>query len=493
MKNVEYNRIEGAIVNGESRESILDRLINMDLDRSDLVELHNLAKKNGRRDLQIIIAEHLYNKMPEDIGIAHLYTLCLIEINFLEEAKNIATKTIDLFGDNLRSLLNIHEIHIRLGEYNSALDYAKKIKKIAPNDYRAYFAEFRCFEALHDIKKASECLHICSSMCETTPKWISEKIDKYSFINNIISNSDTNKSNLRVNAFLASGGMTHMLSCLGAALIYSHLTKSKCLPITEVDQHLQLKFYQIFDSASDLLIDKYSYERHLQKLKSSLSLPSVLPFTKPTRHSDGNVYYNLNDNADHAELLFKPSSAQGYSMISGFDHRFRYSVTEKLEMTLKCLTLKKFIKRSISKVLNNMPKRYVAVHFRNTDYESSIDAILCEVDRYVNDGVDQIYWATDDYSSLDVVRDRYPKINILNYSRLIPSKELGYPNFHCLTDNQLRDYGLTKCETIIDFFCDLAILSKACHYIPSPMSSIRHFVTLLRTRKDLYVNLFGKN
>ena len=139
---------------------------------------------------------------------------------------------------------------------------------------------------------------------------------------------------------------------------------------------------------------------------------------------------------------------------------------------------------------NNLPDHFIGVHFRNTDYEHSIDDIFSQIDyaACMHD-LDTIYWSTDDAESLQKASLEFPSFSFISYAT-IPSLRESNPNLHYLGDKQLRAAGISKKIQITDALQDMFCLAKSSHFIQSSKSSFSKFVCWIREDPKRLNNFF---
>ena len=103
----------------------------------------------------------------------------------------------------------------------------------------------------------------------------------------------------------------------------------------------------------------------------------------------------------------------------------------------------------ILKILNErrikIPKKYISVHVRNTDYKSNVELFLNKNDDFLKNN--NIFISSDDINTINIFKEKYN--NVYNFSNIIDIKNKGQ-GLHFLKRNE-EDHKLFNIDTIVDF------------------------------------------
>jgi hypothetical protein len=103
---------------------------------------------------------------------------------------------------------------------------------------------------------------------------------------------------------------------------------------------------------------------------------------------------------------------------------------------------------NILKIFNErfkkMPKKYISVHVRNTDYKSNVELFLNENDNILKNN--NIFISSDDINTINIFKKKYN--NVYNFSNIIDIKNKGQ-GLHFLNRND-KDHKLFNIDTIVD-------------------------------------------
>lgn len=117
---------------------------------------------------------------------------------------------------------------------------------------------------------------------------------------------------------------------------------------------------------------------------------------------------------------------------------------------------------------------YQGIHFRNTDIKTDISDILININNK------NIYFATDHLKSLEEIKTILPDKNIINFSNLEKTNEIG---LHYVKND--------KEEMIYDFLKDIYLLYHSSNFIGSYKSSITRLLFYIINNKSKD-NIFTK-
>jgi len=142
--------------------------------------------------------------------------------------------------------------------------------------------------------------------------------------------------------------------------------------------------------------------------------------------------------------------------------------------------------------ISKIAKKYIAVHYRNTDMKHDIGEIISATSEAIDiSGLRDIFLATDDIDSKERFIEAFPGINIHSFSNIPNLKKLGQNSIHYMSNIALEKSGLSKRNQIIDALCDIICLQKSTIFIPSKTSAMSQIVMYLRDEKELRHNFLG--
>jgi hypothetical protein len=295
---------------------------------------------------------------------------------------------------------------------------------------------------------------------------------------------------MRYLGFIPSGGFTHMLNAFGNSLIYASMTKRLCIPIMCNYELVDNNFSNIFINNSSLITE----------LSSAPPLKDLVGTDfKITNYKDLHLSYNksiasnlikgidlISGELDYLTLplgagLLNEKITFTSGMINDHWPFGKFNIDNGLSMVVNSVRLQEDIVKFVIDKHNLLPKNYIAVHFRNTDYKNDINTIINKmISLSESSGIKDVYWATDDINSLEIARS-IPGLNVISFALEINVLENGLRNLHQIRGDKLSEFGFTRKDVAKYFFLDLYCLAKSINFIPSEMTSIKKFLNLLRS------------
>ena len=129
---------------------------------------------------------------------------------------------------------------------------------------------------------------------------------------------------------------------------------------------------------------------------------------------------------------------------------------------------------------------YIGVHFRNTDSKGSLAEVLRNLDASVESSkVHRVVWCSDDESSIDAARDRFPALEIVHGSEKPPLP----PGAQSLRGGVSEDNVEWMLHSTIS---DLDVLTRAHHFVGSPNSAWSNLVPYLRAHPAVAQRFFSR-
>ena len=122
-------------------------------------------------------------------------------------------------------------------------------------------------------------------------------------------------------------------------------------------------------------------------------------------------------------------------------------------------------------------KPYISLHYRNTDMIHDLNPFLDKISHITkNYKLDTIYLASDDLSSYDKIKERFPSLEIVRKS--LPPEGLK---------EDWSAYAEDKDEQLYEFLRDVYFILNSALFIPSPNSSVsRGIIQMIQEKKFIF-------
>lgn len=282
----------------------------------------------------------------------------------------------------------------------------------------------------------------------------------------------------------ASGGLSHFLSLLGNSLTFAKEARWRLAVVSEYHQPLgTLPLDDIFELREPLVPF-----REISKRKR----PVEAEHLRPVRFLDqtqGRMALVRSQNKDQYFSGYLPAFEHrggfGFSTgdwAPGADRNKKAPDLDSRLTSVKHLALRGQFREAVIERRNLLREPYIGVHFRNTDYTNDIQETITQLVAKVEaTGFRDVYWCTDDASSVDRVRTALPDVNLLWNQ---PFDNSG-KNLH---------YGIRGKDSIKHLkntFADLYTLFASRDFIPSQRSGWKRFVGILRDEREVAEHFFG--
>ena len=129
---------------------------------------------------------------------------------------------------------------------------------------------------------------------------------------------------------------------------------------------------------------------------------------------------------------------------------------------------------------------YIGVHFRNTDSKASFAEVLSNLDASVqSSNVRKVVWCSDDESSIDAARYRFPALEIVPGSKKPPLPP-GAQSLHGGVSEDNVEWMLHSTISDVD------VLTRAHHFVGSPNSAWSTLVPYLRSHPAVANRFFSR-
>ena len=298
---------------------------------------------------------------------------------------------------------------------------------------------------------------------------------------------------MRYLGFIPSGGFTHVLNAFGNSLIYASMTGRACIPIMCNYELVDNNFKNIFINNSSLIKELSDAPPLSDLVETDFNISRYedlyLSFNQSVNSYLIKDINSISGEVDYLTLplaagLLNEKIAFTTGMINDNWPFGKFNIDNGLSMALNSIRLREDIVRFVIDKHSSLPKNYIAIHYRNTDYKNDINVTINQmIDASKNSGIKDIYWATDDVNSLEMARG-IPGLNIISFALEINVLENDLRNLHQLSSDKLMKFGYTRNDIAKYFFLDLYCLARSDKFIPSEMTSIKKFVNLLRFDSD---------
>lgn len=122
-------------------------------------------------------------------------------------------------------------------------------------------------------------------------------------------------------------------------------------------------------------------------------------------------------------------------------------------------------------------KPFISLHYRNTDMEHDLEPFLEKISYITNNyKFETLYLASDDFSSYDKIKERFPSLEIVRKS--LPPEGLK-------EDWSL--YAEDKDKQLYEFLRDVYFILNSVVFIPSPKSSVsRGIIQMIQEKKFIF-------
>ena len=130
---------------------------------------------------------------------------------------------------------------------------------------------------------------------------------------------------------------------------------------------------------------------------------------------------------------------------------------------LSIMTFENCIKKEYHRRRALLPKTYISVHIRNTDYTSHVDTFLDENDTLLVNN--DLFIATDHYKTLERVRERYGS-RVYSFSNL-PNLPDGINIHESRNAQDLRTTKESQYNFLMDIFTDFLLLAHGSQCLTS--------------------------
>lgn len=299
---------------------------------------------------------------------------------------------------------------------------------------------------------------------------------------------------------LGTGGMTHMLRLLGNSLAFARTSDRLVVPVTEGHSAFRLPFYEVFESRHERL----ATEQQAHNALSNYVPPAAGLPPSPDQIRVRAVIRDFHEVRDAPELPHgflaldwrEADAPDVFVLTSGQVEEAggnSLGVRQGLLEVIPALSVRRRVARAARDRRAVLPDKYIGVHFRNTDMKHDLTETLSEVSRVMRDsGITDIYWATDDRSSLDTARLNLSEAHIHHSGAGIDVKGQKLRNLHYLSDDVLQQHGTDKRTEITTVLTDIHLLASSAEFIASRRSSLSSLVTLLRSDLDLWRGFYGE-
>lgn len=262
--------------------------------------------------------------------------------------------------------------------------------------------------------------------------------------------------------YKASGGLTHMCSTLSSA-IYCAKKYNRYLIIDTKAHSAFGNVFSNFFTINDKSL-KYSCDYKVIPDKYKFHNISIGELENISSSLNNGKYFlkNTNININKTSNLLSPIDVISPSSTSYMNINNNIKVIRQVKDKLK------------EKRLN---KKYISVHFRNTDIKNNINDLITKLKIAIKKyGIKTVYLATDDYSAYDKLEKQLPNIEIIQYTK---PGNFGGKNIHYSTQN--------KYEQVYNCLLDIYIILNSNVFIPCVSSGLsKWIIKMIRNNKNIF-------
>lgn len=134
----------------------------------------------------------------------------------------------------------------------------------------------------------------------------------------------------------------------------------------------------------------------------------------------------------------------------------RQILDDRLTFIFSQIRLKQIFTQSARKLYSELPKYYIGVHYRNTDYKNDLKLILSNIKNEAkNTGIYNVFIATDDIKAKILFEKNLVGFNV--YFNNNVKLEVSSGGLHYATIQQLALVGQTKKNQHEEFWADLFV------------------------------------
>lgn len=285
----------------------------------------------------------------------------------------------------------------------------------------------------------------------------------------------------------ASGGLSHFLKLLGHSINHSRATGRSLVVVTEYHKPLAC---QSLDDIFHLHKPLHPLGQFIKKSgrKDLLSLRPAR-FTHENTGQRIDILKSTDDTRFYSGLLQRaqrPAIGTDKVMLSTGRWQPGLAAKDRVPYTLldsvSSLSLRGEFAEAVRTRSQRLNRPFLGVHFRNTDHTSRLDAVIPKIKNAINEtGITDIYWCTDDLSSIEQARKRLPQAHVSASQKF--EKGSGKNLHTSLTGQDARTH-------LANTFADLYTLSMAHQFIPTA-GSWKIWVPVFRENPNVRDSFFG--
>lgn len=305
---------------------------------------------------------------------------------------------------------------------------------------------------------------------------------------------------------LASGGLGHSLHHLGNSLAYADASSRMVIPCFEAYPTFAVPFWDVFSPRSSLICDAVTAQEALTDFAATVAGGDGLTLSTFQRlHGPGGMSIPAVGERPLPGLapIWIPWTSQRSKRFLVCDGVFKHGTglrgrleqawfetrTRRTSGLLRALTELRVRAPMLERTRTlraSVPERFVGVHFRNTDRHSDLAAYLdrtrlaCE-----RAGGSDVYWATDDASSLDEAKAQLTGLRVHGFARIQATEGRSWGNLHYASDEQLRAAGLSRQARLEDALGDIFMLAHADSLVANQDSALSRMAFLLQKSPGL--------
>lgn len=264
--------------------------------------------------------------------------------------------------------------------------------------------------------------------------------------------------------YKGSGGLAHAIRGLSVAIFFAKKKNMQLIIDMKNTSNLKINFFDFFIIKDDNLLASNDYSIIPSNYKFE-NMPIDEIKKTIARYDNKECYLNniciskgIKYNNDVVVIGGHGKIAGGYNI--GYDLNIK--VNDK-------------IKNDFTKY--DIKKKYISIHFRNTDMKHDINLCVKQIINSIHKyDISTIYLATDDYSAYDFISEKLPNIEIIQH---VKPENFGGGGLHQNSTN--------KEKMIFGCLLDMYMILSSDYFIPSNGSGLSHWLCYMMKN---HINIF---
>jgi hypothetical protein len=265
--------------------------------------------------------------------------------------------------------------------------------------------------------------------------------------------------------YKGSGGLAHMIKGLSAAIFLAKKKKRHLIIDTKNSSELKINFSDFFIIEDNELnwYDNYDIAPPIEfKFRgySKEDIKNAICYYRGDKCFFNDICVSEGYKYDDDIIIMA-----GHGRIGGV-YKIGYNLDIKINDKIK------------SKIFEyNIPKKYISVHYRNSDIKNDINKVIEQINNISkNHNIDIVYLSTDDYDAYTIIQKSIGDIKLIQYAKL---EDVGKNTQH---------YSCKNKEDMV-FYClvDIYMVLKSNIFIPSYNSGLSQYIIyMIQSNKNIF-------